>query len=184
MDKVKKVAEAIHESILHLDKIDYSLSYIIPIIPLSLESYKKIDKSAVTYLDQILFRYMKLQDLMGKKMFPSLLEALDEDISEFVMKDILNRLEFLNVLDAQEWLILRSFRNGVTHEYPGEEQVLVDSINNIINSIPTLLLIIKNCCSVLTKYNINTSKFAPSLNTLLPVFTNINRLSAENLNDK
>jgi hypothetical protein len=177
MDKVKRVAEAIHESILHLDMIDFSLEHILPIIPLDLQSYKKVEKIMITYLDQLLFRYIKLQDLMGKKMFPSLLESLDEDISEFVMKDILNRLEFLKVLDAEQWLIFRAYRNGLTHEYPGEEQVVVDSINEIVNSIPVLLSIIENCCTVLDNYNIDLSKFSSELDISLPKVVNINKVT-------
>lgn len=172
MNSVKKVAESIEEAVLHLERIEFATSNIISILPLTLNSYKALDFNTITYLDQILFRYIKLQDLMGKKMFPSVLEALDEDIIDFVMKDILNKLESIGILNALEWLTARGYRNGIAHEYPGEEQVVVDSINDIINSIPMFLTIITNIMEILRKHGIEFN----NKKTSIPPFDNINKL--------
>jgi len=182
MDSVKKIAESFQEAMLHIEKIHYSLLHIVHLLPLSVKSYKSLEMQDITYVDQLLFRFLKLQDLMGKKMFTSLLEVLDEDISEFFMKDILNRLEFLRVLNAQEWLLIRGFRNGIAHEYPGEENVVVESINNSINSIPTVISIIENCYSVLSRMKIDLKKYEPVIEQ--SILASITQLTNDLSNNK
>lgn len=172
MNSLKKVIESIEEAILHLNKIEFATSNIVHNLPLTLNRYKVAEQNTITYLDQILFRYIKLQDLMGKKMFPSVLESLDEDISDFVMKDILNKLESIGVLSAEEWLTARGNRNGIAHEYPGKEQVVVDSINDIIYSIPMFLTIILNVMETLKKHGVNLSENSITI----PAFETINKL--------
>jgi uncharacterized protein with HEPN domain len=46
--------------------------------------------------------------------------------------DILNTLEKLSIIEgAEQWLSLREIRNLVTHEYSGNEQDMVDALNEL-----------------------------------------------------
>jgi hypothetical protein len=46
--------------------------------------------------------------------------------------DILNSLEKLSIIEsAEQWLGLREIRNLVTHEYSGNEQEMVDALNEL-----------------------------------------------------
>lgn len=54
--------------------------------------------------DQILFRFMKLQDTMGERLIPATLAFLAEPCEDRPMRDKLDRLEKLGYLDVEAWL--------------------------------------------------------------------------------
>lgn len=68
--------------------------------------------------DQILFRFIKLQDSMGERLIPATLGRLVEPFEDWPMRDRLDRLEKLGYLDVETWLRLREIRNRLAHEYP------------------------------------------------------------------
>lgn len=68
--------------------------------------------------DQILFRFMKLQDTLGERMIPATLAHLAEPFEAWPMRDRLDRLEKLGFLDVTDWLLWREARNRLAHEYP------------------------------------------------------------------
>jgi hypothetical protein len=70
-------------------------------------------------LDQFAFRYTRLQDDMGNRLIPAILNALGENAVEMAALDRLNRMEQLGWLpDVEEWMSLRRLRNEFAHEYP------------------------------------------------------------------
>jgi hypothetical protein len=70
-------------------------------------------------LDQFAYRYTRLQDDMGSRLFPAILRALGEDVAVMSTIDRLARLEQLGwIPSADEWLELRRVRNEFSHEYP------------------------------------------------------------------
>jgi hypothetical protein len=68
--------------------------------------------------DQILFRFMKLQDSLGERLIPATLDALTEPFEDRPMRDRIDRLEKLGYLDVNRWLRWRDLRNRLAHEYP------------------------------------------------------------------
>lgn len=68
--------------------------------------------------DQILFRFMKLQDALGERLIPATLSELREPFEDWPMRDRLDRLERLGYLDVEHWLRWREVRNRLAHEYP------------------------------------------------------------------
>ncbi len=68
--------------------------------------------------DQILFRFMKLQDALGERLIPATLGMLAEAFEDWPMRDRLDRLEKLGYLDVESWLRWRELRNRLAHEYP------------------------------------------------------------------
>jgi hypothetical protein len=76
------------------------------------------DADKLRVLDQLLFRFTKLQDAMGTRLVPATLAALSEPFEDWPMIDRLNRLEKLGFLDADAWLRWRQIRNQLSHEYP------------------------------------------------------------------
>jgi hypothetical protein len=76
------------------------------------------DSDKLRVLDQLLFRFTKLQDAMGTRLVPATLTALSEPVEDWPMIDRLNRLEKLGFLDADAWLRWRQIRNQLSHEYP------------------------------------------------------------------
>ena len=85
-------------------------------------------------LDTLIFRFMKLQDLMGGKIFPLLLNILGNDAPNQTFIDVLNKLEKLGYLEsAHQWRNLRDARNDLSHEYAEDDKALAERTNEIIN---------------------------------------------------
>ena len=69
--------------------------------------------------DQILYRFTKLQDAMGERLVPATLTWLREPHEAWPMRDRLDRLEKIGILDVEPWLVWRDVRKQLAHEYPG-----------------------------------------------------------------
>ena len=81
------------------------------------------DRSRVRLVDQLLFRFTKLQDTLGERLIPMTLGILQEPFEAWPMRDRLNRLEKLGFLDVNQWLAWREIRNRLAHEYPDQPAI-------------------------------------------------------------
>lgn len=103
----------------HILRINEALEGLGVNIPMSADCYSNLTTEQVRCIDQFIFRFSKLQDSMGAKIFRYILEYLDEDITALPMRDILNRLErYLIIPSADEWTYIRELRNEISHDYP------------------------------------------------------------------
>lgn len=101
-------------------------------IPLSAEVYEAFTPEQVRCVDQYLFRFAKLQDAMGAKIFRTLLEFWDEDVTNLPMRDILDRLERYRLLPStEEWVYIRELRNELAHDYPVSDNDVVELLNEL-----------------------------------------------------
>ncbi|WP_052813259.1 hypothetical protein [Desulfonatronum thioautotrophicum] len=131
----EKILSVLKECQKHLYRMDMASSEIAHLIPLSARSLDNLSDNDVKTLDQFLFRFSKLQDSIGKKLFKATLLALGEDIENDSFIDILNRLEKLNLLsDVNGWFELRRLRNELAHEYEEDKESLAEAINLIFES--------------------------------------------------
>lgn len=123
----------------HILRINEALEKLSNILPLSTEVYASLDSEQIRCLDQFIFRFSKLQDAMGAKIFRFLLEYLDEDVTTLPMRDILNRLERFQILpDANEWVYIRELRNEIAHDYPLMESDVVHILNELLSKTDIL----------------------------------------------
>jgi len=84
-------------------------------------------------IDSFIFRFSKMQDTMGEKLFPLVLQMLGEEVRNKPFIDILNRLEQLEFIpSAEEWKKLKELRNNLTHTYPWEKEVLINEIKEAL----------------------------------------------------
>lgn len=141
MKKTEAFVEKLYECNRHRQKLLFALEYLKKIMPLTVESYKKLNIEEESFIDQMIFRFSKLQDTMGEKLFPSLLELMGEEIKSKPFIDRLNRIEELGLLYKNEWMDLRNKRNEVAHEYSFNQEEVVDGINTIYDSIQKLIAI-------------------------------------------
>ena len=110
----------------HILRINEALEELSSTLPLTTESYAQLSSEQIRCIDQFIFRFSKLQDAMGAKIFRYILEYLDEDVTSLPMRDILNRLEKYKFLpDANEWIYIRELRNEIAHDYPLMENDVV-----------------------------------------------------------
>ena len=123
----------------HVLRINEAIAGLNIDLPMSADCYANLNTEQVRCIDQFIFRFSKLQDAMGAKIFRYLLEYLDEDISALPMRDILNRLErYLIIPSADEWTYIRELRNEVSHDYPLLETDLVSILNDLLSKTGTL----------------------------------------------
>ena len=115
------------------------------LFPLTVDKYSNITKEEISFLDQLIFRFSKMQDTMGRRLFPSLLNYLGEDITGKPFIDNLNSLEKLGLLKTDDWLILRETRNTVTHEYPFVTEDLIEGLNQLQEHSMQLIKIFETC---------------------------------------
>ena len=80
-------------------------------------------REKVSLIDQLLFRFIKLQDALGERLVPATLAALGEPYEDWPMRDRLNRLEKLGYLQVDSWLAWWEVRNRLAHEYPDHPEL-------------------------------------------------------------
>ena len=120
----------------HLLRINEALEGLKVDFPISVETYQNFDAEQIRCIDQYIFRFSKLQDAIGAKLFRCTLELLDEDVESLPMRDILNRLERFNLIpSADEWIYIRELRNEIAHDYPLYENDVVTILNELITKL-------------------------------------------------
>lgn len=97
-------------------------------------------------INSFLFNFIKIQDKIGAKLFKKVLYSQKEiDDESLPMKDVLNLLEKLRILDnSDNWEKLREIRNALTHEYPFDVQERIENIILAIDGYNTLKMIYQN----------------------------------------
>jgi hypothetical protein len=140
-----KLIMILYECNQHKRMISYAFEHIEPYLPLTQETYCQFSPEEIGFIDQFLFRFSKLQDTMGEKLFKTMLYLLGEDFSHKPVIDMLNRLEQLSLLTKNEWMELRTIRNNVDHEYSIHVDELITSLNAIF-AVKDQLLEIYNTC--------------------------------------
>ena len=104
---------------------------------------ERLSKADRRLLDQFAYRYTRLQDDMGAKLMPAVLQALQEDTPSQSMLDRLNRLEQLGWLpSAEEWGDLRRVRNEFAHDYPDTVDERFDRLHLALTAAQRLLEIL------------------------------------------
>jgi len=86
------------------------------------------DAAKVRIVDQLLYRFTKLQDALGARLVPATLARLAEPFEDWSMIDRLNRLEKLGLLQVEAWLRWREIRNRLAHEYPEADDARLEAI--------------------------------------------------------
>ncbi len=126
----------------HIDKIEGARMVLRNAMPLSLDTFAKLNEKEQDKLDILLFRFAKLQDLLGSKIFRTLLSysGFDTDVA-FV--EILAELERAGLIEVDRWLALRDARNAIAHEYPDETERIVQELNFIYEEVEYLIALTK-----------------------------------------
>lgn len=124
---------------IHLQRLQYAVSQTEKLFPLEREIYQNLDDAQTGNIDQLVFRFTKLQDELGTNTFRYALVYLQEDILDKPFRDILNRLERLKIIDSSDtWLALRELRNDLTHDYPMMVEETIDKLNHMFGQLRVL----------------------------------------------
>ena len=161
-DMKQTFVEKLHECNQHKKRLLSAKRNLQSLIPLSVDSYNNLSEENISFIDQMLFRFSKLQDTMGERVFPSILDLNAENVKKMTSIDRLNRLEELELLDKNEWMQLRKEGNKIAHDYSFNQEEVVDSINIIFSRIDNLIQIY----TIIYNYCVNTFKFVKTSSIL------------------
>jgi hypothetical protein len=117
-----------------------SLDHLKTMLPISADNLKIMPLSDLGIIEILLSRFSKLQDEIGKKIFPKMLILMGEDIQTSSFIDILHKLEKLDILsDKAFWEQMRDVRNNWIHVYPDRPEEIAKVINGGAESAKTLV---------------------------------------------
>jgi uncharacterized protein with HEPN domain len=123
----------------HLDRLNFAFSKIKPYYPFEEKHFPLKCYEDIAYLDMFTTRFAKLQDYMGEKLFPAVLNVLGNTHESLSYIDILNALEKNHILEsAIKWRDLRNLRNKIAHEYPNSYAEQCRTLNKIMDSFSYL----------------------------------------------
>lgn len=108
----------------HADRLTWAMTRLRARFPLSASAMCDLDDTELAVLDQFSTRFSKLQDAMGAKLFPAVLELTKEQGELSAFLDKLYRLEKMGAISsAEHWLLLREMRNEFLHDYPDDPAI-------------------------------------------------------------
>ncbi len=126
----------------HADRLNWAMTELQPHFPLSATSLGDLTNLEIAVLDQFSTRFGKLQDAMGAKLFPAILELTKEQGELKAFIDKLNRLEKIGAIQsADDWLLLREVRNAFSHDYPDDLELQASVLNQAYQLARDLLTI-------------------------------------------
>ncbi|RUM60225.1 MAG: hypothetical protein DSY59_03345 [Persephonella sp.] len=89
-------------------------------------------------LDQLAYRFLKMQETLGKLLKFFLLKE-GEIVDNLTMLDIVHKTESLGIpINDEFWFEIRSLRNSIAHEYPELYNEVAEAINSLYEYIPKI----------------------------------------------
>lgn len=123
----------------HIELIEDSLKE----LQTPIKDYETLSKLQKFALNALIFRFSKLQDLLGAKIFRNYLEYSGYTTQGITFFDILKEIEKEGIVDIDSWSELRELRNKIAHDYPEELDEMLESINLFIEKSSELVTISK-----------------------------------------
>jgi len=147
---MKNINLIIQEIEKHLEQLKYTKE---KIKKLELDPELISNPEIIEIIDSFIFRFAKMQDTMGEKLFPLILQILGENVRNKPFIDILNKLEQLEFIpSSNEWKKLREIRNRITHTYPWQKDELIFEIKESLKYSDKMIETYQNIKEKLKKY--------------------------------
>lgn len=143
MDIYKKLELHLEESTVHVNRLLDVLKVLNNIYPLDANKLELLSSEDKDKLDVLAFRFAKLQDLLGTKIFREYLTVLQYPVDDKNFLELLKELDKEKIIDIDIWSEFRGVRNSISHEYPFEEEEKLEAINYLIQNVNYLITITK-----------------------------------------
>ena len=141
--------ESVDTSRLHYNRAKDNYDEIIQ-FPVDITLYD--DKEKIKTIDAFIFRFIKLQDFMGDKLFKELLKRVGEYKDSMSLIDVLDKLEKLEIInDSDKWIDFRVLRNKLTHEYPDNKEDVIEGIKLAIAQFAEIKTILADIIKYIEK---------------------------------
>ena len=122
-------------------------------LPLNAKRLHELGDAQVAIVDQFVGRFAKLQNAMGTKLLPTVLELTKEQGDLDAYLDKLNRLEKIGALSSvDEWLELREMRNSFAHDYPEDSELQAAILNRALSASDRLVEILQHIKKFAARY--------------------------------
>ena len=137
----------------HASRLVWAMAKLRPRFPLSADALRALDDTELAVLDQFSTRFSKLQDAMGAKLFPAVLELAKEQGELAAFLDKLYRLEKIGAIpSAENWLLLREMRNQFSYDYPDDPELQSAILNKACKLAGDLISALNGIESFAAKY--------------------------------
>lgn len=125
---------------IHASRLSAACQSLTPLLPLKSERISILTVEELGLMELMMSRFSKLQDTLGAKLFPLILQLLQQDETNYSFLDMLHRLEKLEILPSSTWwLKIRELRNHLVHDYPENPQLMSDNFNLSVTAAHELL---------------------------------------------
>jgi len=132
---------------LHIKRVNAILPDIESWLPLKNKDFENTEK--IITIDSFIYRFIKIQDKMGDKLFPLVLQKLQEYKYNMSLIDVLNKLERLELIkNTDEWIEFRKLRNSLTHDYPNNEDEIIEALNLAVDVFKKTMIIYFNMLNI------------------------------------
>ena len=111
------------------------------VITLPIKDYSNLLSLEKFAINALIFRFSKLQDLLGSKIFRSFLEFNKFEVEDKSFLILLKEIEKEGIVDIDTWDEFRKIRNNIAHEYPGEEEEALEAVELLIKKSDLLIKI-------------------------------------------
>ena len=114
----------------HNKHLTWALGKMDDFIPLSGVHFSSLSEEDLAVLEMFVSRFTKLQDSLGNKVLPAILELTQEpgDYPSFI--DKLHRLEKIEAIPScADWQNFRKIRNQFVHDYPDDADLNAANVN-------------------------------------------------------
>ncbi len=133
----------LREANLHVERLREVLERLSPLLPMTEERFSELTPSEKDMLDVLAFRFSKLQDLLGSKIFREFLESQGFITEGKSFLEVLREVEREGIVDVDTWSEFRKVRNLIAHEYPLTVTERVEAINYLVEKVLVLLEVLK-----------------------------------------
>jgi len=123
------------EAKIHIERLNEVLKEIKKIYPLDVEKFKQLTIEQKNMLDTLAFRFSKLQDLVGTKIFREFLDEVGFITEGKSFLEILKEIEKEGIIDIDTWSEFRKVRNLIAHDYPEEWEEKIEVVKKIESKI-------------------------------------------------
>ena len=137
----------------HADRLNWAMTQLQNHMPFTGHALNHLNDVELAILDQFSTRFGKLQDLMGAKLFPAVLEITKEpgELKAFI--DKLYRLEKIGAIaSADDWLLMREARNTFSHDYPDDQELQAALLNKLYELATQLLAVLSGIKTFIKPY--------------------------------
>jgi hypothetical protein len=136
--------------------------------PFTAHDIRSLGEEDKAHVEAFTSRFAKLQDLIGAKLFRSILILDLEDVPP-AMLDVLAAMEKRGLIENEySWRALRNVRNDLSHNYRIDSAGVADNLNEALRQAPELLAILERVRSYFVRRGLTDLPPVPILGPPTP----------------